>query len=417
VKQNTPVNLKSTYNVVVVGVTSLIAALLLGTTAPVQAQQSEVEALRAQIAALTTRLDTLEADQLKTADAAKAASSTVSSKLPVTVSGLLQVHYLGFPQNNGAAQNETFRLRRGELRLTGNITPRISGTILIDPAKGLRLNTSGTTLSVNQSTNILQEIQLSYLLNQSKTSPLYGDIGQFKIPVGYEGDLVSSSALQTVERALMFRQRDVANGGYGDIRDSGAELRGSFNRFDYRLGVFNGLGERQNDLATSDTKALLARLVYKPQFAEGLHMGVSGGVGNTRNTPGGATTRADRSLLNLFAVYHKNKLTWQNEYLTADSQVLTGGTAHDIRSYYSSLGYQFTKRWEGVLRYDAFDFNRNGSNDVPKELTLGVNYYIKGNNAKIQANLVRVQGASSADVPSALQRDRTELRTNFQVAF
>ena len=210
-KQSTQVRVKYPRNAAALGLATITAALLLGNAAPSQAQQTEVEALRAQIAALTERLDKLEGDQKKATDAAAKAPSPVGSRLPVTLSGLLQVHYLGFPQNDGASQNETFRLRRGELRLTGNITPRLTGTVMIDPAKGLRLN-SGTTPSVNQSSSILQEIQLSYLLNQSKTSPLYGDIGQFKIPIGYEGDLVSSSALQAVERALMFRQRDPVNG-------------------------------------------------------------------------------------------------------------------------------------------------------------------------------------------------------------
>ncbi|HEX8234814.1 MAG TPA: hypothetical protein VF600_02570 [Abditibacteriaceae bacterium] len=43
---------------------------------------------------------------------------------------------------------------------------------------------------------------------------VYVDVGQFKIPVGYES-LASVSALPLVERALMFTQRDPFDGGYG----------------------------------------------------------------------------------------------------------------------------------------------------------------------------------------------------------
>jgi len=436
---------KQTHNVAALGLTSITAFLLLGNAAPSQAQQSEVEALRAQIAAMTARLDKMEAEQKdRTAAAATAAAAAkdkpaVTARLPITMSGLLQVHGLGTVSNSGDSKRaDTFRLRRGELRISGAITPRISGTIMLDPTKLLSANAGsvaavpGTpSIAINQSSNILQELQLSYLLKKAKLAAnnQYIDLGQFKIPIGYEGDLVSSGALQAVERALMFRQRDLASGGYGDIRETGAQLRGTLgSQFDYRLAVFNGLGERQNNLATSDNKAFVARLVYKPQGIQGLQLGVSGGIGNTRNTgssqssPG--ATRADRSVINLFGVYRKNKLTFQSEYLTADSQFVGSTTTRDIKSYYGSLGYLFNPKIEGVFRYDTFDFNRHGNDDAPKEITLGLNYYIKGNNAKIQLNLVRLQGAGEGVTGTAVpggangfQSNRTELRTNFQVAF
>jgi hypothetical protein len=416
----------------------LAAATLLANGLPAQAQQTEVEALRAQIEELSQRLEKLETSQVATAEAAKSTPS-VTSRSPVTISSLLQVQYNSFANEFGSAfprQPNSFRLRRGEIRITApTITPRISGTVMFDVAKFITNSAANPVVSPNN--NVLQEIQLSYLLKKAtapSTNNIYADIGQFKIPIGYEGDLVSSGALQTVERALMFRARDVNNGGAGDIRETGAQLRGTLGQFDYRLGVFNGLGERQNQLATGDARAYVARLAFRPKSIEGLMVGVSGGKANLGTNPTGAglsAVRTDREVLNMFAAYKRDKLTIQTEYLTGEGQNLTAagaaGTRRDLRGYYGSLGYMFTPKIEGVLRYDFFDFARNRDLETEvKELTAGINYYIKGNNAKIQANIVRVDGGRDLTAANGfgggsqgqgLRNDRTELRLQGQVSF
>jgi hypothetical protein len=231
-------------------------AIVLGNPVPAHAQQSEIEALRAQIEELSQRLEKLESSQVAAAETAKA-TPPVSSRFPVTLSGLLQVHSLGFLNQEGPAPraNDTFRLRRGEIRITApSITPRLSGTIMFDPAKA-QFNRSAAFGEAGSNTirtrdAILQEIQLSYLLRKAAPGTqnnIYVDVGQYKIPVGYES-LLSSGALPLVERALMFTQRDPFDGGYGDVRDTGVQLRGTQGQFDFRLGVFNGFGDRQNTL-------------------------------------------------------------------------------------------------------------------------------------------------------------------------
>jgi hypothetical protein len=412
-------------------------AVVLGSPMPAHAQQTEVEALRAQIEELSQRLEKLETSQVATAETARS-TPAVTARSAVSLSGLLQVHTLGFLNQEGPAPraSDTFRLRRGEIRITApTITPRISGTVMFDVAKFITNSAANPVVSPNN--NVLQEIQLSYLLKKAtapSTDNIYIDLGQFKIPIGYEGDLVSSSALQAVERALMFRARDVANGGAGDIRETGVQLRGTLGQFDYRLGIFNGLGERQNQLATGDANAYVARLAYRPKGIEGLMVGVSAGKANLGTNPTGAglfAVRTDREVLNTFAAYKRDKLTVQAEYLTGEGQNRTAagaaGTRRDLRGYYGSLGYLFTPKIEGVLRYDYFDFARNRDLETEvKELTAGINYYIKGNNAKIQANIVRVDGGRDLTAANGFgggtqgqgfRNDRTELRLQGQVAF
>lgn len=402
---------------------------------PAQAQQSEIDLLRQQLAEIQARLDKLETSKVDVKATAPFVNS--SSKLPVTVSGLLQVHSLNFfseePRTGGTRNPETFRLRRGEIRLTApTITDKISGTIMLDPTKTIAQRGSSSTGVLRERDNILQELQVSYALTKSENSSNFIDVGQYKIPVGYES-LVSSGGLQTVERALLFTQRDPFDGGFGDVRDTGIQLRGNAGEFDYRLGVFNGLGDRQNGLALSDAKAVLGRLAFKPKSVPGLEIGVSGGKGNTgvsnfvatTNPTTGVTTtstvvrRADRNLFNAFAAYKKDKMTFQAEYLTGKATPIVIGATNlagrDIQGYYGSLGYLFKPQLEGVVRYDYFDSNRDADNADLTDITLGLNYYLKGNNAKIQSNLVR--RSSNPGAPAALRNDRYELRTNFQVAF
>jgi predicted porin len=69
-------------------------------------------------------------------------------------------------------------------------------------------------------------------------------------------------------------------------------------------------------------------------------------------------------------------------------------SARDIRGYYGTVGYRFTPKLEGVLRYDYLDANRDlGGDTEVRDIIAGLNYYIKGNNAKIQVNVLRRNGA------------------------
>jgi hypothetical protein len=403
----------------------------------------EVAQLRALVEALSARVQELETTQKKVSaamddkkDVKNVPTVSSASKSPIVLSGLVQVRGDAFfGQKNAGGSPDTFRLRRAEIRVTAPaITSRLSGTVLFDLSK--RMSLSGTPVSgVNQSSNILQEAQISYLLRKARgerdgSGNISLDAGQFKIPVGFEGDLVSSSAIPTIERALMFAARDSFGGGYGDIRDTGVQLRGTQGQFRYWLGVFNGLGERQNNDATSDTKALVGRIAYNPRGLEGLTVGLSGARGDSRNvgTAGGVSQRADRSLLNAFVNYQNAAWTARAEYLSGNSQRLPMSTAafeNDIRAYYGLVGYKFTPKLEGVLRYDFLNLDRGLGGAAVRDLVLGVNYYMKGNNAKIQANVVRRRGGSaisaangfSSSLVSQFAADRTEFRVQAQVGF
>ena len=427
-------------------VAGLIGASVALHGTPAQAQQSEIDILRQQLIEMQARLDKLEAGKVDV----KAATPFVNSasKLAVTVSGLLQVqtnNYFSQDTSVGNALSDSFRLRRGELRLTGVITPRLTGSIMFDPAKtGAQRTvstftpakapaTGGTIVSTttnNQANNPLQELVLSYQIRTDKNSPAFVDLGQYKIPVGYEGDLVSSGNIQTIERALIFRETDNVGGlnsnnagqggGFGDRREKGIRLRGSFGpQFDYQVGAFSGLSERQNTATDlSDQKIPIARIVFKPESIKGLQLGVSGAYGTSRF----AGTKIERSVYNGFVVYKKDKITAQTEYFTGKGTIGTAvETFKDVRAYYGSLGYLIRPRIELVGRYDSlkrdFQTSPTTNNNKTNEITLGLNYYLKSNNAKAQVNLVRANNSFDKAPAGGFEGDNYALRTQFQVAF
>src|SRR2546423_1879865 len=75
---------------------------------------------------------------------------------PIQFDGLLQTRF-----DTDSHGNDTFFLRRIELKLSGKIGPKTDWTVMVDPAKNLSLSTTkvagNVTVSVNQSSRILQD--------------------------------------------------------------------------------------------------------------------------------------------------------------------------------------------------------------------------------------------------------------------
>ncbi|BCM92958.1 hypothetical protein IAD21_04842 [Abditibacteriota bacterium] len=402
--------------------------------APAHAQQSELDTLRQQIADLQNRLNALEDAQKASATTAKTAPST-TSKFPLTIGGLFQVHSLNYlsekVNTGGAGSSDTFRLRRAEVRVTApSITDRLSGTVMFDLGRPDGTNAPGAFQGL--SNNILQDLQVTYKASPvaNTKSQLFLDAGQFKTPIGYESALVPTANVAFLERSLIFTGRDRFGTTYGDQRDTGVQVRATSGEIEARLGLFNGFGDRQNSLAASDNKAVLGLVAFKPKRIAGLTIGASGGVGNTGVvfTPTGGTAvnlRAHRNLVNAFLNYKFSKFTLQGEYLRGNaSSFLTGTTTNaaiNPQGYYIGGSYLFNPRFEVLARYDTLDFDRKIDNATVRDYLVGMNYYIKGQN-KLQVNLVRRVGGlaapTSATNPAANYRNnRLELRTGVQLAF
>ncbi|MBI1747427.1 MAG: hypothetical protein HYR55_12665 [Acidobacteria bacterium] len=299
-------------------------------------------------------------------------------KLKLT--GLFQGWF--FTGNQGVA--DSFRLRRTEIKLSGEITPKIKWLVMFDPAKSLSLNKTTTSLQgtsvlrdagINPAGNVLQDAYVTFDLLKN----LSIEMGQAKIPLSAEG-LQSTATLDTIERALFLSDR-ARGGGYGDIRDTGIWLRSKLGFTEYHAGVFNGSGENQNDVAKHDQKAIIGKFVIKPPALNGLQFGVSGARGV-----------ADRELVRRDRI--GAEMAYRQGPFLFKSEVMTGRDANLHRvGWYAHTGYRVAPQWELVFRYDTWDPDTS-RDDTPasaheRDYVTGVNFFLHETRAKLQANFVR----------------------------
>ncbi len=344
----------------------------------------------------------------------------------IQIDGDAQIWFQGSTNNDNASptggfQANGFRLRRMELKFSGQINSRAYWDAMFDLSKSLsgslqkNANGAPTGVQLDATKNILQDMYVGWKL----TPALAFEVGQQHLPLGLEG-LKPSTQLLTVERSIM-NLLPVNNGRYSDIRDIGAMLRYNNPNVEGELAVFNDGGNLQNQVDNNNSKELIWHGVYKGlrYVSFGASQVISGGV-LVPNAP--QTTLRDRLGFQLSAQYGRNLLEAEYE------QGRDGGTFNnlfspDIKSQggYVTYAYNLSPTWQLVGRGEYWNPNRDahGADYVSEyDMTLGVNYYIAGYNSKIQANWVR----KNINDPNGLQTsvlgaDRNLFLINFQQAF
>jgi hypothetical protein len=323
----------------------------------------------------------------------------------IRAGGLLQVWYA---QGDGGFQN-TFRIRRAELKLSGDVSSRARWAITVDPARLLSTTTTtadvngisfvtGTT--VNQGSRILVDAYLGFAL----PAQLELDAGQLKVPVGLEGGIQSPAVLETVERALYTSDR--ARGGiYGDSRDIGVLLRGPAARdVDYAIGYFNGVGESQNDTDHNRAKAVVGRFAARLPFLPALSLGASGAL-STRSSPDSVIRQRAGAEARLIA----GPVLVKAEYMSGRDGDRTGA------GWYAHLGYSPTTHLNLVVRQDVFDPDLNAESTVlnarERDWVAGFTYDMPALNVRFQMNYLRKLLSPS------IAPGRNLLLTNLQAAW
>ena len=312
----------------------------------------------------------------------------------VAVGGLVQVWYTQMTDNNlrlnstapyynlrSEFKENSFSIRRTELKISGKITDEVSYEVMIDP--------SGTTSSFdktkpNSSYNpmILQDAALLWKIGGG----LELKVGQFKTLQTYEGN-TSSSELIFAERSQLARV-------FGDKRDRGAILsfgHGDPKAFAWKgsMALFNGMSDLASGKAgdTNAQKDLVARLDFTVSGAhkfglytlQGSTDQTDKGTLTTYNFAGRPTSAIDPELLankdktsNIGAYYAFQTSSWHlsAEYMTGllgrrygSVGTTTTATAalrehldQKFVGYYLTGGYTFTNH-SFLLRYDTLNYN------------------------------------------------------------
>jgi Phosphate-selective porin O and P len=333
----------------------------------------------------------------------------LAGKLGISKDGFWQpaatLQFWAFGANQAGDTTTTLRIRRAELRVKGEIIPKLFGfNVMIDPARVLDSNASGvksvdgatTTNITNQGTiTILQDFNVSFLSDYADVT-----VGQFKIPVSYEG-YNSASKLLFPERSLVSRR-------YGDLRDLGIKVEKKLGKnFYYQAAVFNG--EAQNKLDTNAQKDGALRFELYP--IDGITVGLVGYAGLHNRTTSPTKDRLEADLKIDLANF-----IFQAEYIHGwDGRTDTART--ESAGAYAAIGYTIAEKIQPMFRIGTFDpnvrknlpgtgvFPRNTTtalspNALIDEVTtyeVGVNYYLRGNDAKLQAAWSKYAFADTVD--------------------
>ena len=296
------------------------------------------------------------------------------------LAGLVQGWYTASDQ--GVA--DTFRLRRGEIKLGGEVNRRVRWDVVLDAAKALSVSNSYVTVngqrvmsdtSVGQSGRMLQDA----FMTLTRSSAFSVAVGQQKLPLAMEG-VQSSSRLETVERALFMSDKS-RGGTYGDIRDFGVAAKGKVakDQLEYTAGVFNGFGETQNDVDKDGQKPFIGRLVARPSAVKGLSLGSS--YGRT-TSHAGLLARRDRAGVD--AAFARGRFLVASELMIGHDGVL------ERQGYYAHTTYRVFRDIDAVFRADTFDPDKTAdttaANVKERDWLGGMNWRIAGPSAVLQMN-------------------------------
>jgi len=282
-----------------------------------------------------------------------------------------------------------FRLRRAELRVKGEIVPKLfSYNVMIDPSRALEFDSkkvavapadasapspgSVTVLQPNGPATILQDVILTFISD-------YADItvGQFKIPIGYEA-YNSTAKLVMPEFSLVTRY-------YSARRDIGVKIDKKLGKhFYYRADLLNGAG--QNRLDNDDQKDGALRLEAYP--IEGLTLGAAGYFGINQRHASATKDRVEGDLKIDLA-----HVLLQAEYIHGWDGAT--GSKYPARregdGFYAAAGYTIADKLQPIVRVGHLNPHvgsdvaaPTAANDRVWSYEAGANYFVQGYDLELQ---------------------------------
>lgn len=230
-------------------------------------------------------------------------------------------------------------------------------------------------------------------------------------------------------------------------RDDGGSIWGELfgSHFKYQLGIFQGQGHQPGGPNVSDDKLFAARFVYnfldpEPGYYNSstyfgakkvLALGVT--VQHQGDASGTPTTRKDftgEEVDLLFeypldiGVVTLEGAFYNFDYGNTPAALRPPGTLEG-KAFYVQTGYLFPQKigigqFQPAFRVEHFDSEVTGSNDpadhAQTHYDLGLNYIIKGHNAKVMLDYTRVQ-AKSQTPTGLVDQDHNEFKVGLQLQF
>ena len=199
-------------------------------------------------------------------------------------------------------------------------------------------------------------------------------LGHFRTPMGVEGGK-SMIDIPFVTRAQISRN-------FGNIRKVGVRAKGEYDLFEYDIGGYDS-GTYFRSFFPGAEFAIQAKI--KPLGK------TDGRYGNLKL--GGAFSAGHNNInycvSGVSAEYEYKKLMANFEYMAANGyNGASTITADHAEGFYTTLGYKITPKVQLLARYDHYVPNKLIPNDIRREYSAGINYFIKGQALKLMLNYV-----------------------------
>lgn len=202
-------------------------------------------------------------------------------------------------------------------------------------------------------------------------------LGNTRTPVGFEGGR-SDMVMPFVARAQIARN-------FGNSRKVGLRIKGNYDLVEYDIGGYSSDTYFRSFFPGTEFSGWLTLKPLGKTNGRYGKLKLGGGLSAGRNNISYAVS-------GIYAGYEYKKFFADFEYSYADGY--NGAkkiSSNQAEGFYSTVGYKITPKLQVLARYDQFTPDRNKSNDIRREYSTGINYFIKGQALKIMLNYVFCQ--------------------------
>lgn len=202
-------------------------------------------------------------------------------------------------------------------------------------------------------------------------------LGNTRTPVGFEGGR-SDMVMPFIARAQIARN-------FGNSRKVGLRIKGNYDFVEYDIGGYSSDTYFRSFFPGTEFSGWLTLKPLGKTDGRYGKLKLGGGLSAGRNDISYAVS-------GIYAGYEYKKFFADFEYSYADGY--NGAkkiSSNQAEGFYSTVGYKITPKLQVLARYDQFTPDRNKSNDIRREYSTGINYFIKGQALKIMLNYVFCQ--------------------------
>src|SRR5574344_142076 len=200
-----------------------------------------------------------------------------------------------------------------------------------------------------------------------------------QVLVGYSRDNSGIEGGSSPLKLPFFNRSQIAR-TYGNVRALGIKAQGTHKLYEYNVGAFSS-GRAFLDWFPGFE--FIASAGVKPL---GLTNGKYGDllIGGTY-TVGNAESHY--TVENAYIDYEYKRWKATLEYGNADaSNGSTGFNFNQSEGFNGTIAYRVTPKLQILGRYDQFDPNKNKANDIRREYTAGINYFLKEQTVKLMVD-------------------------------